>query len=71
MQSLGLHKNEFISVYYASFLLFTLPHTMNGHGQFALVNIGNMDLCTVYLSFCTSGIKLCMPGCPAVLAWLC
>ena len=27
-------------------------------------------VCTVYLSFCASGFKLCTPGCPAVLAWL-
>ena len=64
------------------------PHTGNGCGCFALVNIANTDLlrsytmgkvrgrfaflcvCTVYLSFCVSGIKLCTPRWPAVLAWL-
>ena len=29
-----------------------------------------LRLCAVYPSFCASGIKLCTPGCPAVLAWL-
>ena len=64
------------------------PHTGNGCGCFALVNIANTDLlrsytmgkvcgrfaflcvCTVYLSFCVSGVKLCTPRWPAVLAWL-
>ena len=66
---------------------FAWPHTRNGCGHFALVNIANtalVVLCflctggfaflcvhTVFLSFCASGIKFCMPGYPAVLVWLC
>ena len=56
------------------------PCTGNGRGHFALVNISNTGLLRSYVlcffvysfcySFCASGINLCMPECPAVLAWL-
>ena len=35
------------------------------HNPFAFLCVN-----TVYLPFCASGIKLCTPGCPAVLSWL-
>ena len=35
---------------------------VSGHFAFLCVS-------TVYLAFCASGIKLCTPGCPAVMAW--
>ena len=63
---------------------FAEPHTGNGRGRFAPVNIdycvatmgkvrGRLAfLCVhaVYLSFCASSIKFCTPGCPALLAWV-
>ena len=64
--------------------IFAKPHTL-GMGV-VTVNIANtnllrschgesvwsfcISLCTVYFSICAFCIKLCMPGCPAVLAWL-
>ena len=44
-------------------LLHSYMEKVHGHLAFLCV-------CTVYLSFSASGIKLCTPGCPAVLAWL-
>ena len=58
---------------------------MNGAWSFCTSEHSQMDsyhgnvcgrfafLCVhiVYLPFCASGIKLCTPECPVVLAWLC
>ena len=38
----------------------------HGEGVWSLC----ISLCTIYFSICAFGIKLCMPECPAVLAWL-